>query len=100
MIIMNVKEKIVQLNLEHTGDSVEIDDLLLTIITKFQFFEPCKYLSEDEEWLNISVVSLEDSNVSQALCIRKSEITTLGIFNQEDAEVNVTPQMGSEDLYQ
>ena len=97
---MNVKERILQLNFEHTGEKVEINDLLLTIITKYQFFEPCKYLSEDEEWLNIRIVSLEDSNVSQALSILKSEITTLGIYNHEEVEVNFTPQMGSEDLYQ
>lgn len=97
---MNVKERIEQLNLEHTNESVGINDLLLTIITKFQFFEPCKFLSEDEEWLNISVISLEDNNISQALSVRKSEITTLGIFNKEEVEVIVAPQMGSEDLYQ
>lgn len=97
---MNVEERIIQLNLEHTNESVEINDLLLTIITKFQFFEPCKFLSEDEEWLNISVISLEDNNVSQPLCIRKSEITTLGIFNKEEIEIVAAPQMGSEDLYQ
>ena len=88
------------LNREHTGESADINDLLLTIITKFQLFEPCSYLSEDEEWLDVAIISLEDNGISQPLCVRKSEITTFGIFNREDVEVNLAPQVGSEDLYQ
>lgn len=97
---MNVKERILQLNQQHTNKSINIDEVLLTIVTKFQLFEPCSYLSEDEEWLNIVMVSLEDNNLSQALSIKKSEITTLGIFNREEIELNLAPQKGSEDLYQ
>ena len=97
---MNVKERILQLNQQHTNKSINIDEVLLTIVTKFQLFEPCSYLSEDEEWLNIVMVSLEDNNLSQALSIRKSEITTFGIFNREEIELNLAPQKGSEDLYQ
>ena len=97
---MNVKERILQLNQQHANKSINIDEVLLTIVTKFQLFEPCSYLSEDEEWLNIVMVSLEDNNLSQALSIKKSEITTLGIFNREEIELNLAPQKGSEDLYQ
>ena len=46
---MNIKERVINLNKEHSGKDIEIEDLLLTIITKFQLFEPCNYLSEDEE---------------------------------------------------
>lgn len=97
---MNVKDKILILNKEHTGNDADINDLLLTIITKFQLFEPCRYLSEDDEWVNVSLVSIEDNSVDQALTIRKSEITTFGIFNREEIELNLAPQNESEDLYQ
>ena len=97
---MNIKERVINLNGEHSGKDIEIEDLLLTIITKFQLFEPCNYLSEDEEWLNVAIISLEDNSVSQPLSIRKSEITTFGVFNREEVEVNLNPQQGSEDLYQ
>ena len=97
---MNVKERILQLNQQHTNKSINIDEVLLTIVTKFQLFEPCSYLSEDEEWLNIVMVSLEDNNLSQALSIKKSEIPAFGIFNREEIELNLAPQKGSEDLYQ
>ena len=60
---MNIKERVINLNGEHSGKEVEIEDLLLTIITKFQLFEPCNYLSEDEEWLNVAIISLEDNSV-------------------------------------
>lgn len=88
------------LNQEHAGKSADINDLLLTIITKFQLFEPCSYLSEDDEWLNVSLISMEDNSVGQALTIRKSEITTFGIFNSEEIELSFAPQNESEDLYQ
>ena len=44
MIKMNIQDRIIQLNLEHTGDKIEIGDVFLTIISKFQLFEPCLYL--------------------------------------------------------
>ena len=88
------------LNQEHAGKSADINDLLLTIITKFQLFEPCSYLSEDDEWLNVSLISIEDNSVGQTLTIRKSEITTFGIFNREEIELSFAPQNESEDLYQ
>ena len=97
---MNVKDKILSLNREHTGKSADISDLLLTIITKFQLFEPCAYMSEDEEWLNVNLISIEDTSIGQALTIRKSEITTFGIFNREEIELNFAPQNESEDFYQ
>ena len=99
-LTMNVKDRILILNQQNTAESADISDLLLTIITKFQLFEPCLYLSEDDEWLNVSLISLEDNDISQALSIRKSEITTFGIFNREEIELNLAPQKGSEDLYQ
>ena len=102
---MNMKEMVLSLNKEYCErfareDTGDINDLLLTIITKFQMFEPCKYLSEDDEWLNVVILSIENPEVSQAMTIRKSEITTCGIFNIEDMDVDFSPQKGSEDLYQ
>lgn len=97
---MNVKDRIITLNEQHTGETADIEDLLLTIVTKFQLFEPCKYLSEDDEWISVSMISLEDNNISQALNIKKGEITTFGIFNREEIEPNLAPQKESDGLYQ
>ena len=97
---MNIKERVLELNRLHLDEELDIDDALLTIITKFQLFEPCKYLSEDDEWLNVAIISIEDSSISQHLAVRKSEISTFGIFNREEIELNLKPQQGSEDLYQ
>ncbi len=97
---MNVKDRIITLNEQHTGETADIEDLLLTIVTKFQLFEPCKYLSEDDEWISVSMISLEDNNISQALNIKKGEITTFGIFNREEIELNLAPQKESDGLYQ
>lgn len=96
---MNVRERILQLNYQHTGKNVEINELLMTIITKYQMFEPCLYLDEDEEWVNVSMISIEDETVSQAISVKKSEITMLGIFNREDVELNL-PNTDPEAFYQ
>ena len=96
---MNIKERILELNLQHTGKNAEINELLMTIITKYQLFEPCLYLAEDEEWVNVSMISIEDENVSQAISVRKSEITMLGIFNREEIELTL-PNTDPEDFYQ
>ncbi len=96
---MNIKDRILQLNLEHSGKTEDIDNLLLTLISKFQLFEPCVYLSEDDEWLNVAIISMENDDVSQPMSILKSELTAFGVFNREDVEFDI-PQKGSEDLYQ
>lgn len=99
---MNVKDRILKLNQACTDEEVEINRLLLVVVTKFQLFEPCIYLAENDEWLDVAIVSLETGHIAQALSILKSEITTLGIFNkQEEVVVEEAPKESSEeDLYQ
>lgn len=98
---MNIKERIIQLNEEYTGKTVNMNEVLLTLISKYQLFEPCVYLSEDENWLNVAIVSLENENVSQAMSILKKELTAFGIFNKHVETMDI-PQAEStaEDLYQ
>lgn len=96
---MNVKERTLELNRQHTGNNAQINELLITIITKYQLFEPCLYLAEDEEWVNLSMISIEDETVSQAISVKKSEITMIGIFNREEVELTI-PNTDSEVFYQ
>lgn len=96
---MNIKERILELNYQHTGKKADISELQMTIITKYQLFEPCMYLAEDDEWVNISIISIEDENMSQAFSVKKSEITMLGIFNREEIQMP-TPNKDSEVFYQ
>ncbi|WP_405267837.1 hypothetical protein [Methanobrevibacter sp.] len=98
---MNIQERILKLNYEHTGKSVAINELLLTIVSKYHLFEPCLYLSEDENWIDVAIISLESEEFSQSMSILKKEITAFGVFNKKDIEIAV-PQVGesTEDLYQ
>lgn len=96
---MNLKERVIELNKQYSGEEIDIEDVLLTIITRYQLFEPCQYLSEDEEWVNVAMTSLEDENLAQAMSIRKSEIVMFAIFNREEIEI-VMPQTDPEDFYQ
>lgn len=97
---MNIKDRMLSLNFENTAQDMDINDLFLTVITKFQLFEPCIYLSEDDDWLNVAVISVENEDISQPFSIRKSEITTFGIFNCDQLDVPFTHQKGSQSLYQ
>lgn len=97
---MNIQDRILQLNYELTGNSVEIRQVLFTIITKNQLFEPCAYMSEDENWLNIAIISSEGKEFTQAMSILKKEITAFGLFPKRDAEVPVPQVESTEDLYQ
>ena len=96
---MNVKDRILVLNRQHTGKDAQINELLITIITKYQLFEPCLYLAEDDDWVNLSMISLEDETVSQAISVKKSEITMIGIFNREEVELTIA-NTDSEVFYQ
>lgn len=96
---MNVKDRILELNHQHTNQDLKIEDLLITIITKYQLFEPCIYLAEDDEWVNVAMVSIEDENISQAMSIRKSEITMFGVFNRDEIDLSI-PKTDSEAFYQ
>ena len=68
---MNVRERILELNRQNTGEDADINELLLIVMTKFQLFEPCLYLSEDDDWLNMSMVSIEDEIITQAMTVKK-----------------------------
>lgn len=96
---MNIRERILELNRQNTGTEMEIGDLLLTVITRYQLFEPCRYLAEDGEWLNVSMISVEDEGMSQAMSVRKSEIVMFGIFNREEIEL-FKPKTEPEEFYQ
>lgn len=96
---MNMKDKVLQLNQQYKSDKTDLNELLLTIITKYQLFEPCRYLAEDDEWVNVAMISIEDENVAQAMSIRKSEIVMFGIFNREEIEI-AEPKTESEVFYQ
>ena len=95
---MNIQERIIQLHNEHTGNTIEINKVLLTIITKNQLFEPCAYMSEDENWLDVAIVSLDDG-FSQSMSINKKEITAFGVFRKHDVPIPAQ-QSETEDLYQ
>lgn len=96
---MNINEKVIELQRQYTGEEIEIKDVLLTIITRYQLFEPCRYLSEDEEWVNVVMTSLEDETIAQPMSIKKSEIVMFAIYNREEIEIAL-PESDPEAFYQ
>lgn len=104
---MNCKEKILDMERafakEYSREATEsIEDLSITFIFKFQVFEPCKYLYEDEEWVTFLIVPPDESVESQIMTLRKDEIVSFGILNEQNlAEyTQVIEAVEPEDLYQ
>lgn len=97
---MNIQERILQLNYEHTGKSVAINEVLLTILTRNQLFEPCAYMSEDENWLDVAILSSEGPEFSRSMSILKKEITAFGVFTKHEIEIPMNQDEPTEDLYQ
>ena len=96
---MNLKEKVIELQMQFTGEECEIEDMYLTIITKYQIFEPCQYLAEDEDWVNVTMTSIENENITQAMSINKSEIVMFAIFDRDEIQFPVI-ETNPEDFYQ
>ena len=104
---MNYKEKFLEMEREfakeYSRDPIEnIQDLKLTFIFKFQLFEPCKYISEDEEWITFLILPPDEALESQIMSLRKDEIVSFGILNEHNlAEMeNVVTEVEPESLYQ
>ena len=88
---------------EYSRDATEnIEDLSLTFIFKFQVFEPCKYVSEDEDWITFLIVPPDESVESQIMSLRKDEIVSFGILNEKNLEefATVVNEIEPESLYQ
>ena len=104
---MNFKEKILDMEKafakEYSRDATEnVEDLSITFIFKFQVFEPCKYVSEDEDWITFLIVPPDESIESQIMSLRKDEIVSFGIINEKNlAEfAEVVQEIEPERLYQ
>ena len=104
---MNFKQRFLEMEKEFAKESSRnpaesIEDLKLTFIFKFNIFEPCKYISEDEEWITFLIVPPDDNLESQIMSLRKDEIVSFGILNEHTlAELNsVVNEVEPESLYQ
>lgn len=104
---MNYKERFLEMEKEFAKEASRspkenIEDLLVTFIFKFQIFEPCKYISEDDEWVTFLILPPDDSLESQIMALRKDEIVSFGIVNENNLaeNSNLFNQIEPESLYQ
>ena len=104
---MNYKEKFLEMEREfareYSRDPIDdISEMKLTFFFKFQIFEPCKYVSEDDEWITFLILPPDDTLESQIMSLRKEEIVSFGILNENNlAETsNVVTEIEPESLYQ
>ncbi len=104
---MNFKEKLLEMEKAFANESSRdpkenVGDLSITFIFKSQIFEPCSYISEDEEWITFLIVPPDDSVESQIMSLRKDEIVSFGILNEKNlAEfTEIVNEIEPESLYQ
>lgn len=105
---MNFKDKFLEMEKQFAKETSRepkenVEDLLLTFIFKFQFFEPCKYISEDDEWITFLLKPANDIMESQIMTVRKMEVVSFGILDENNvAELNslINNDNQPESLYQ
>lgn len=104
---MTFKDRILEMEKafakEYSREAIQnIEDLSITFFFKFQVFEPCRYISEDEDWITFLIVPPDDNVESQIMALRKDEIVSFGILNEQNlAEfIEVTKEVEPESLYQ
>lgn len=86
---MNIKERILNMD-KYLIDEGFIDDdyvdssndLLLTICTDQDIYQPCMYVSETDMWLSIIDLSLGEGG--QFMDIKKDNIVSFGLYNGID----------------
>ncbi|WP_295113488.1 hypothetical protein [uncultured Methanobrevibacter sp.] len=105
---MNVKDKLLSMEKrfaeEYSREPIEnVEDLLVTFIFKFQFFEPCKYLSEDDEWITFLLMPANDISGGQIMTVRKDDVVSFGILDEKNV-TDLSSLLGNKDepesLYQ
>ena len=104
---MNFKEKFLELERQFAKENQRepkenVEDLLVTFFFKNKFFEPCKYISEDDEWVTFLLVSTNEVIESQIMSLKKEHIISFGVLDEGNViEIsNLLKDIEPESLYQ
>lgn len=77
--LLNMDKKLVDMKYIDDTYIDGIENLFLTIETENMTYSPCCYLDEDDKWVNILVLSSQNS--SKCSAIRKDSIISFGFIN-------------------
>lgn len=80
--ILNMDKYLVENNFVDDKAVESISDLLICIHTDVDIFEPCMYVDETENWVNIIDLSLGEGG--QYMDIKKDSIISFGLYNGPD----------------
>lgn len=104
---MNFKERFLELERQFAKENQRepkenVEDLLVTFFFNYQFFEPCKYISEDDEWVTFLLVSTNEVIESQIMSLKKEHIISFGVLDEGNViEIsNLLKDIEPESLYQ
>ena len=86
-------------DLEYIDDDYidSIYNLFLTFETENINYAPCCYLSEDDYWIDLLVLS---SNNSQCISLKKDSIISFGFYTTESETVSQNQDVIAESYYQ
>lgn len=86
---MNIKERVLDMdkylvenNFVNDNEVESISDLLISIHTDSDIFEPCMYIDETDMWVNVIDLSLGEGG--QYMDIKKNNIVSFGLYNGPD----------------
>ena len=77
--LLNMDKKLVDMKYIDDTYIDGIENLFLTIETENMVYSPCCYIDEDEKWVNILVLSSQNS--SKCSAVRKDSIISFGFIN-------------------
>ena len=80
--ILEMDKYLVDNNFVNDGYVESIKDLLICIHTDIDTFEPCIYIGETENWVNVIDLGLGEGG--QYMDIRKDNIISFGLYNGPD----------------
>ena len=88
---MSFKEKILEMERhfakwESRPAKENLDEILVTFITEINYFEPCHYVTEDDEYITFILTHYDEEMVDQIMTIKKSQIFTFGVLSDREKE--------------
>lgn len=99
--LLNMDKKLVDMKYIDDTYIDNVENLFLTVETDNVTYSPCCYLDENEDWINLLV--LTSNNISQCSAIKKDSIVSFGFINTGSESSLLNEQMNNtscEDFYQ
>ena len=78
------------------------DEIYVTFISEFNYFEPCHYVTEDDETVTFILTHYDNEMPDQIMTMKKSLIRSFGVLSDREKEnvENYRKPLSVNELYQ